>query len=349
MGERQQSSVTMQGRERLQYRICSSADQPLGRIGEFLRPITLDPQSYVLVEQARLVSEAPVGLSHARRILPETHHLQELSRRRRARLQLHALLPARERISGAVVALVDGRRWSSSYYHWFLDCLPRLLAAADHRQRHGEGVRILLPANLSRWQEESLALLDLPSERRLAFRPVGGGGIAVERLIGYVAHRWQRLGEAPFDTASPWAIGRLSDQLGRQVSAGDDPPQRLYLSRRGVPTRQVANEAELLELLEPHGFVMVQCERLSLSEQIALFRGATHIVAPHGASLTNLLHARRARVLELFQEDHGVRPDFFQLAMIQGLAYHHALAASDGRGNSLVELAPVRDFLDQTL
>ena len=124
---------------------------------------------------------------------------------------------------------------------------------------------------------------------------------------------------------------------------------RLGRGRRGVPTRQVVNEAELLELLEPHGFMMVQCERLSLSEQIALFRGATHIVAPHGASLTNLLHARRARVLELFQEDHGVRPDFFQLAMIQGLAYHHALAASDGRGNSLVELAPVRDFLDQTL
>ncbi|MFM7269146.1 MAG: glycosyltransferase family 61 protein [Cyanobium sp.] len=349
MDERQPSSVTMQGREQLRYRIRSGADQPLGRIGEFLRPITLDPQSYVLVEQARLVSEAPVGLRHMHRIIPETHHLQELSRRRRARLQLRSLLPARERISGAVVALVDGRRWSSSYYHWFLDCLPRLIAAADHEQRNGERVRVILPASLSRWQEESLALLDLPAEQRLPFRPVGGGGIAVERLLGYVAHRWQRLGDAPFDTASPWAIVRLSELLGRPVPASAGQPQRLYLSRRGVPSRQVANEPELLALLEPHGFLMVQCERLSLSEQIALLRGATHIVAPHGASLTNLLHARRAGVLELFQAEHGVRPDFFQLAMIRGLAYHHALCASDGRGNSLVDLAAVRAFLDQTL
>jgi len=111
----------------------------------------------------------------------------------------------------------------------------------------------------------------------------------------------------------------------------------------------VANEAELLALLEPHGFVVVQCERLSLGEQIALFRGASHIVAPHGASLTNLLHARRACVLELFQVDHGVRPDFFQLAMIQRVAYHHALCAGDGRGRSLVDLAGVRAFLEQTL
>jgi len=89
------------------------------------------------------------------------------------------------------------------------------------------------------------------------------------------------------------------------------PPQRIYLSRKGVPTRRVANEEAVLAQLKPHGFVAVQSEQLSLGEQIALFRGATHIVAPHGASLTNLLHARGGSVLELFQEGHGVRPGFW--------------------------------------
>lgn len=344
-------SVALHGRDRLHYRIANPWQQPLGRIEAFLRPIELDPQSYVLVHGARLLSAAPVGLDRRLGIVSETHHLQELSRRRRARLQLGALLPPRERLAGAVCCLVDGRRWQSSYYHWFLDCLPRLLAAADHEQRCGEAVRLLLPASLSRWQEHSLQLLGIEPGRHLAQRPVGGGGIAVDRLIGYVAHRWQRLGNAPFDAASPWAIGRLADQLSRAVAAtGSALPRRLYLSRRGVATRQVANEAELLALLEPHGFVAVQCERLSLSEQIALFRGASHLVAPHGASLTNLIHAREARVLELFQEDHGVRPDFFQLAMIRGLDYRHAVSAVCAEsGHSLVNLGQVSDFLAQTL
>jgi len=215
-------SVALHGRDRLHYRIANPRQQPLGRIEAFLGPIELDPQTYVLVHGARLLSEAPVGLDRRREIVRETHHLQELSRRRRAGLQLRSLLPARERISGAVVALVDGRRWSASHYHWFLDCLPRLLAAADHEQRSGERVRVIVPASLSRWQEESLALLGLAADLRLPFSPVGGGGLAVERLIGYVAHRWHRLGDAPFDAASPWAIGRLSELLGRPVPAGND-------------------------------------------------------------------------------------------------------------------------------
>ena len=94
----------------------------------------------------------------------------------------------------------------------------------------------------------------------------------------------------------------------------------------------------------------VQSEQLSLGEQIAQFRGATHIVAPHGASLTNLLHARGGSVLELFQEGHGVRPDFFQLAMINQLDYHHALCPSTGSAMHCVNRTQeIEDFLALTL
>jgi capsular polysaccharide biosynthesis protein len=117
-----------------------------------------------------------------------------------------------------------------------------------------------------------------------------------------------------------------------------------------VATRQVANEDALLALLEPHGFVAVQSEQLSLSEQITLFRGASHIVAPHGASLTNLLHCGTARVLELFQENHGVRPDFFQLAMIKDLDYRHTVCPVTGPGGAVtVDLSQVAEYLEQCL
>jgi capsular polysaccharide biosynthesis protein len=117
-----------------------------------------------------------------------------------------------------------------------------------------------------------------------------------------------------------------------------------------VATRQVANEEAVMALLKPHGFAAIRSEQLSLSEQIALFREATHIVAPHGASLTNLLHMRQGSVLELFQEGHGVRPDFFQLAMINQLDYHHALCPSSGpEMHCVIPTQVIEDFLALTL
>ena len=343
--------IELHGRQPCHYQLANPWQQPLGRIAEFLRPILLDPQTYVVRERARLVSSNLVGVGRNRRIVEETLHLKELEPQRRRELQLRSLLPAQERLSGAVCSLVDSRQWTGSFFHWFLDCLPRLIAADDHSRRRGETTRLIVPASLNRWQAESLVLLQIAPQRLLADRPVGRGGLAVERLIAFVAHRWQRLGDAPFDAASPWALQQLAARLSRATPPSPmAQPQRLYLSRRGVSTRQVSNEQAVLELLEPHGFVAVQTEQLSVAEQINLFRSATHIVAPHGASLTNLLHAQGASVLELFQDGHGVRPDFFQLAMINKLAYHHALCPSTGPEQHIqVPSEVIANYLARTL
>ena len=343
-------TVELHGRQSCHYQLANPGNQPLGRISEFLRPMLLDPQSYGVMPEARLVSSNLVGVARNRRIVEETLHLKEIEPRLRRSLRLRSLLPAQERLHGAVCSLIDSRQWTGSYFHWFLDCLPRLIAVDDHSCRNGEPTRVIVPAHLNRWQSESLELLGLSQERRISLGPVGRGGLAVERLITYVAHRWQRLGGAPFDAASPWVIRKLANQLGLEVAANTSLPRRLYLSRRGVPTRQVSNESEVMELLDRHGFAAVQTEKLTLREQIALFRDATHIVAPHGASLTNLLHVRQASVLEIFQENHGVRPDFFQLAMIQGLDYQHCVCPTESAElHCRVDLQILQQFLERTL
>jgi capsular polysaccharide biosynthesis protein len=351
MNSGQREVIELHGRQSCHYQLVNPWNQPLGRIEEFLRPILLDPQSYVVEPGARLVSSNLVGVDRHRRIVEETLHLKEIDGLLRRKLRLRALLPPQERLAGAVCSLVDSRPWSGSFYHWFLDCLPRLIAADHHSDRCAETTRIIVPATLHTWQEESLHLLDLEPARRIGHCPVGRGGLRVDRLIATVAHRWQRRGDAPFDAASPWAIQQLAARLSQRTPLPPTTqPERIYLSRKGVPTRQVANEEAVLALLKPYGFVAVQSEKLSLGEQIALFRQATHIVAPHGASLTNLLHARGGSVLELFQEGHGVRPDFFQLAMINHLNYYHALCPSTGAAmHSMIPTQVIEDFLALTL
>jgi len=63
----------------------------------------------------------------------------------------------------------------------------------------------------------------------------------------------------------------------------------LLVSRRDSPWRRIRNEAQIANLLETLGFELIVPGELSFSEQIAAFRDATHVVAPHGAGLANIL------------------------------------------------------------
>ena len=84
------------------------------------------------------------------------------------------------------------------------------------------------------------------------------------------------------------------------------PPRRLLISRRDSPFRRIRNEAQLADLLEPLGFEVIVPGDLSFEEQIATFRDATHVIAPHGAGLTNILWcAPGTHVLEVFHPHYG--------------------------------------------
>ena len=63
---------------------------------------------------------------------------------------------------------------------------------------------------------------------------------------------------------------------------------------------------KLRSLLERHGFRTLEAGDFPFREQIELFRGASAVVAPHGAALTNILFApNECRVLELFASRGG--------------------------------------------
>jgi len=107
----------------------------------------------------------------------------------------------------------------------------------------------------------------------------------------------------PAHWASPWAIEAVRarfDLVPRR------PARRLLVSRRDSPWRRFVNEAQLADFLQPLGFEVIVPGSLSFAEQIAAFRDATHIVAPHGAGLANILWcAPGTHVLEVFHPHYG--------------------------------------------
>jgi hypothetical protein len=69
---------------------------------------------------------------------------------------------------------------------------------------------------------------------------------------------------------------------------------RLYISRQDFNDRELENEQEIEELVSSYGFTLVCLSDLPISSQIELFSNATHIIAPHGAGITNIVFCKPA-------------------------------------------------------
>jgi hypothetical protein len=182
--------------------------------------------------------------------------------------------------------VVLGAQSGANYSHWLLDCLARALLFGPL----DDGSRLYLTPPLSRWQRETLELIGLGEERILEWKPRRPCRfeevIAVSRAMMNVY------------TLVPAAIGVLS-ALAQPVSSR----RRIYSSRARAHHRHITNEAEVVQVLERHGFEVVHPESLPIKEQIELFAGAETVIGVHGSGLTNTIFSPPgARVIELQPE-----------------------------------------------
>ncbi len=208
-------------------------------------------------------------------------------------------------VPGAVGVLTT--RGSHNYYHFLLDVLPRL----ELLRRSGVSVDAYVVERATCFQRELLDHLGLAADRCL-----GDEHIRAEALV---------VPSVPDDQlrTPPWIVPWL-----RARFLPDDvrsPHRRLYVTRGAVRhTRRVENEAELLAVLEPLGFEVVDPGALSAEAQVRAFAEAEYIVGPHGAGLTNLAFASPgAAVVELFARDY-VNECFWALAStVEGLRYRY--------------------------
>jgi len=127
-----------------------------------------------------------------------------------------------------------------------------------------------------------------------------------------------------------WAVAFAREILGGRGECGR---RRLYVSRADADTRHVVNEAEILPLLARHGFEVIVPGRMPYPAQVAAFREASHVIAPHGAALTHMvLCPPGAHVLEIFNPLYGTAAYAMQ-AQACGVNYA-ALVARDGASDA---------------
>jgi capsular polysaccharide biosynthesis protein len=120
----------------------------------------------------------------------------------------------------------------------------------------------------------------------------------------------------------------------------------------------VLNEKDFEQMLRDAGFVLTEVEGLSWPEQVALFREAEVIFAPHGAALANTVFCEPGTFIAESGTRTGYKEFYLQLAASAKLRYRLIEATPDVPAHAssqraienedmIVDLKAVRDFLNE--
>jgi len=219
---------------------------------------------------------------------------------------------------------IDLLHFTTSYYHWLVDGVPRILDLID------DGIDfdrypLLLPP-LEQFQRQLLEILGIGPDRHVV-------------TVG--KDDWCHVDECicptlRFPLAAPglddyWTqpdgdtLRRIRDRILDRLpepAAGSAKPSRIYISRAKAARRNLTPESEdaVRSILESEGFQTVFLEDLAWAEQVRLLSGAEYVVGLHGAGLANILFAKNCTLLEL-QDPLQARAYFAVLARELNMNY----------------------------
>jgi capsular polysaccharide biosynthesis protein len=164
-----------------------------------------------------------------------------------------------------------------NFGHWFLDCLPQVVALA---QVAPDAV-FLLPATLKGFHRSTLALVGLAPHQLHSW---DGAPAECARLL---------LFESDGRAGGGRPLASLMD-LRRIVLQGPGPAgsrRRIYVSRRDAKAKRrwMSNEPDVEAVFRSRGFEILVMADCPLDEQVRLFRDARIVAGPSGAGLADIV------------------------------------------------------------
>jgi len=174
-----------------------------------------------------------------------------------------------------------------SYYHLLTDLLPHLIEAPRNP--------VLVPEFMPQ------SFIEFLKHAHFEVKILPRGTVKVELL--YIPEmdlpEWSSEKVKKIQTFFEYLLPR-NFQVGSNCPI---PLKRIYVSRKMAVRRHLSNEDEFMPLLRKHNFRKVYLEQMTIMEQVELFRTTSHVIAAHGAGLTNVLFAPTdARILEIRPE-----------------------------------------------
>jgi len=208
------------------------------------------------------------------------------------------------------LGVVEG---SIVYTHWLLDTLPRLLLLADDGRDFSEFDTFLFATVQNKFHKDTLRDFGITMDR-VVTRQHGGDLFHVESFTHVTAPRVEFV-------THPRVYDMVSSFFGAAQVGHKKQDLRLFVSRAKAGRRRILNEDDIMQVLEPLGFQAVCLEDLSIPQTAELMARASHIIAPHGAGLANLVFAQSGtKVLELFNAH--LSREYWVISNHKKLDYH---------------------------
>ena len=219
--------------------------------------------------------------------------------------------------------IVGCNRASRNYYHWIIQALPAIDWGLRNRAQPGVTVATL---PLRPWQEESLALLGHAGVPRLVLHPNAHYALASAEYSEFLG--WRMSGIVSYAAAATW------EKLRNAVPPAADGARVIYVARTDATRRAIANEPELIDLLEQRGVRIVVPGQLSVARQIAMFRRARLVIGPHGAELSNIAFCEPGSHVYELLSNHYPNFTFSRIAQSTGLNYWADMFATASSGSA---------------
>lgn len=178
----------------------------------------------------------------------------------------------------------------NNYFHWMVESLPMLLFMMDNSENYSN-YPLLIPSNLhSNYIYALQTVIDLNKIEVIKLKPnvmYKIKEIIIPSDLSRILDRYA--GHMDYSTdivLNPWYILKLRKYF---LVRNNKPYRKLYLTRHSGTYRRLLNEQEIETYLVQHGFEIVDLAGVTFEFQQQLFSQAKLVIAPTGATMTNML------------------------------------------------------------
>lgn len=240
--------------------------------------------------------------------------------------------------------------YRQGYYFWLLEYLPKLRSFDRYVKKTQYRPDILIQPDPPAYMTESLNLAGYDTENIIEW---DGVPTHVESAV-MTQHRMRKFsGKGPegFDynpsiNDIQWVRDRLTSMVNCSTKKYSD---RIYISRQQASRgRYVENYDSLMRALSKKGFESFILENHSFEEQVKICSNAKIIIGPHGAGLTNMIFARNASILEIFNNDF-IKPPYYLLSQESNHDYYYHIGEAASGGNIRVDIEEILNTVDGIL
>jgi capsular polysaccharide biosynthesis protein len=193
------------------------------------------------------------------------------------------------------IVLIDS--WSSGYFHWIADVLPKLYLLRNELGSWD----VILPKKLNHFQEESLQLFNLKNTKSLESWQVG-----ICPQLHLMKLPWQSgfFDNDVYNSMSKWIVDETLKL--HQDSTEINVLEYIFVSRQNALSRRILNFADLLPVLNEFKFFTPDISCMGVFDQVTLFSKARVIAGAHGAGLVNMMFMPAGSIVIEFRNSYPV-------------------------------------------